>query len=459
MLKKLFRKLRAPRTNESPSAIVPTTIHAKTHQLDNGYFSRNCVQVAKRLQEAGFEAYLVGGCVRDSLLGLRPKDFDVATSATPEQIRGLFRNSRIIGRRFKLVHVHFGREIVETATFRGSHNDDGDNSDSSAHNEKGRILRDNVYGTLNDDALRRDFTINALYYDVSSHQVIDYAQGVQDIKDGLIRLIGEPRQRYLEDPVRMLRAVRFAAKLGFRLEAKTAAPIKELAHLLKDIPAARLYEEVLKLFMNAQAVETYDLLQEYSLFEPLFPETAKLIARDPAYAGTLVRNALKNTQDRIRADKPVTPAFLFAALLWPGVPVRTAAILAQGIPAIEANQEATHWVLHDQLNHTAIPKRFSIPMREIWSLQERLTRRQGRRADTLLAHPRFRAAYDFLLLRESAGEQTENLGAWWTDYQVADDAQKRSMIKEVSSQNAGKRKRSKHAPRRRKPQNTPQGER
>ncbi|MFT0211673.1 polynucleotide adenylyltransferase PcnB [Pseudomonas sp. F1_0610] len=451
MLKKLFRKFLAPDSNDTVGASAPTLISAKTHQLDNGYFSRNSVQVAKRLQEAGFQAYLVGGCVRDSLLGLRPKDFDVATSATPEQISSLFRNSRIIGRRFKLVHIHFGREIIETATFRGSHDDTGKNNDRSAHNDKGRILRDNVYGSLDDDALRRDFTINALYYDVSSHNIIDYAQGVQDIKDGLIRLIGDPSQRYLEDPVRMLRAIRFAAKLGFTLEAKTAEPIRQLAHLLKDIPAARLYEEVLKLFMNGKALKTYELLQEYNLFAPLFPETAHIIASGSQYASEIVRSALKNTDERISANKPVTPAFLFAALLWPGVPVRTTDIQNQGIPAFEASQEASHWVLHNQLKHTAIPKRFSIPMREIWSLQERLTRRQGKRADVLLAHPRFRAAYDFLLLRESAGEQTTGLGQWWTEYQFADDAKKRSMIKEVANQSGTKRKRTKHAPRQRKP--------
>lgn len=458
MLKKLFRKFLAPDSNDSVGASSPTFINTNAHQLDNGYFSRNSVQVAKRLQEAGFQAYLVGGCVRDSLLGLRPKDFDVATSATPEQVSSLFRNSRIIGRRFKLVHIHFGREIIETATFRGSHEDTGKNNDRSAHNDKGRILRDNVYGSLDDDALRRDFTINALYYDVSSHNIIDYAQGVQDIKDGLIRLIGDPSQRYLEDPVRMLRAIRFAAKLGFSLEAKTAEPIRELAHLLKDIPAARLYEEVLKLFMNGQALKTYELLQEYNLFAPLFPETASIIANGSQYASEVVRNALKNTDERIRANKPVTPAFLFAALLWPGVPVRTTDIQSQGIPAFEASQEASHWVLHNQLNHTAIPKRFSIPMREIWSLQERLTRRQGKRADALLVHPRFRAAYDFLLLRESAGEQTDDLGQWWTDYQFADDAKKRGMIKEVANQTGTKRKRTKHAPRRRKPRPNPNSE-
>lgn len=404
-------------------------IAAKHHQLTNQNFSHNAVQVALTIQQAGFEAYLVGGCVRDSLLGMRPKDFDVATNATPEQVKAIFnRNARIIGRRFKLVHVYFGRELIEIATFRSDHAEQpSHNTDRSAHNEKGRILRDNVYGTRDDDAVRRDFTINALYFDPNSQQIYDYAHGVRDIQQRLIQLIGDPRQRYLEDPVRMLRAIRFAAKLNFAIEEKTAAPIPELAPLLRDIPAARLYDESLKLFLSGYALKTFHALQQFGLFGQLFPGTQLLIEQGSQHAQLLVENALRNTDERIHAGKPVTPAFLFAALIWPDVLARSQNLEAQGMHSIEALQEAAHWAMHNQVQRIAIPKRFTLPAREIWALQQRLGRRQGKRAEALLAHPRFRAAYDFLLLRESAGETTDDLGDWWTHYQVAEPEQRQQM--------------------------------
>ncbi|NLC10233.1 MAG: polynucleotide adenylyltransferase PcnB [Gammaproteobacteria bacterium] len=427
MLKKLITKLRNPRQS-SPDTHVLTQ---QQHGLSIDQFSRNSAAAAKKLQDAGFQAFIVGGSVRDALLGENPKDFDVATSATPEQVRALFRNSRIIGRRFKLVHLYHGREIVEVATFRGSHQDcDGDDERSSQH-ESGRILRDNVYGTLEEDALRRDFTINALYYNVSNQCVYDFAEGVTDIHKRSLRLIGDPEQRYLEDPVRMLRAIRFAAKLGFTIEPDTAEPIRRLAPLLADIPPARLFDEVLKLFLNGQAELTFDLLLEYDLFTPLFPATAQAITNNPDYSLRLIRNALRNTDKRIADGKTITPAFLFAALLWPAIPAQAARLQENGMPPVPAVQEAAQLVLSQQLSRISIPKRFTLPTREIWALQERLPRRTGKRADAVLAHPRFRAGYDFLLLRESAGEETNHLGEWWTDYQELDEAQRRAMIRDL----------------------------
>ncbi|MBB1517858.1 polynucleotide adenylyltransferase PcnB [Aquipseudomonas guryensis] len=435
MLKKLFKSFRSPLKRKAHPRSTPEVLSSRQHALQRAKFSRNAVNVVERLQHAGYQAYLVGGCVRDLLLGLQPKDFDVATSATPEQVRAEFRNARVIGRRFKLAHVHFGREIIEVATFRANHpqGDDEEDSHLSSRNESGRILRDNVYGSLEDDAQRRDFTINALYFDVTGERILDYAHGVHDIRNRLIRLIGDPEQRYLEDPVRMLRAVRFAAKLDFDIEKHSAAPIRQLASKLRDIPSARLFDEVLKLFLAGYAEHTFDLLVEYDLFAPLFPASAAALKRNPDYTGTLIRQALANTDDRIAQGKPVTPAFLFAALLWPALPARVLQLQERGMPPIPAMQEAAHDLIAEQCQRIAIPKRFTLPIREIWDMQERLPRRSGKRADLLLENPRFRAGYDFLLLREDAGEETGGLGDWWTDYQDATDSERRSMIRDLSN--------------------------
>lgn len=380
MLKKLIQTIRSPLRRPRAVRTTPEVIGNNQHSLRRDQFSRNAVKVVEILQRAGYQAYVVGGCVRDQMLGIAPKDFDVATSATPEQVRAEFRNARIIGRRFKLVHVHFGREIIEVATFRAHHPEGQDDGDSRASsNESGRILRDNVYGSLEDDAQRRDFTINALYFDVTSERLLDYANGVHDIRNRLIRLIGDPEQRYLEDPVRMLRAVRFAAKLDFEIEKHSAAPIRRLAPLLREIPSARLFDEVLKLFLAGRAERTFELLVEYELFAPLFPASAKALQANPDYTGKLIRQALANTDARIR---------------------------------------------------------------------------QGKRADLLLENPRFRAGYDFLLLRESAGEETEGLGQWWTDYQEVSDSERRNMIRDLVSQEDGsaprKRRRGGNSGRRRR---------
>jgi poly(A) polymerase len=448
MLKKLFQSLRTPVDVAHTLRTTPVVLDSSQHSLQRGQFSRHAVGIVERLQSAGYQAYLVGGCVRDMLLGITPKDFDVATSATPEQIRGEFRNARVIGRRFKLVHVHFGREIIEVATFRANHpQDEEEDSNHSSRNESGRILRDNVYGTLEEDAQRRDFTINALYYDPVSERILDYANGVSDIHNRLIRLIGDPQQRYQEDPVRMLRAVRFTAKLDFGIEKHSAAPIRELAPMLREIPSARLFEEVLKLFLNGHAADTFEMLVDLRLFEQLFPASAEALEEQPTYTHSLISQALGNTDLRIKQGKTVTPAFLFAALLWPALPIRVLRLQARGMPPIPAMQEGATELIAEQCQRIAIPKRFTIPIREIWDMQERLPRRSGKRADLLLENSRFRAGYDFLLLRENAGEETDGLGDWWTEYQDANDSERRSMIRDLGGKDeatgvARKRKRS-----------------
>jgi poly(A) polymerase len=448
MLKKLFQSFRPPARVVQHLRTTPEVLNSGQHSLQRGQFSRHAVGIVERLQNAGYQAYLVGGCVRDLLLNITPKDFDVATSATPEQVRAEFRNARVIGRRFKLVHVHFGREIIEVATFRANHPeaDEEENTNTSSRNESGRILRDNVYGTLEEDAQRRDLTINALYYDPVSERILDYANGVHDIRNRLVRLIGDPQQRYQEDPVRMLRAVRFAAKLDFGIEKHTAAPIKPMAPMLREIPSARLFEEVLKLFLSGNAADTFEMLVDLQLFDQLFPASAEALEHEPTYTHTLISNALINTDLRVKQGKPVTPAFLFAALLWPALPMRVLRLQAKGMPPIPAMHEGAHELIVEQCQRIAIPKRFTLPIREIWDMQERLPRRSGKRADLLLENPRFRAGYDFLLLRESAGEQTDGLGEWWTDYQDANDSGRRDMIRDLG----GKDETANGAPRKRR---------
>jgi len=436
MLNKLLKPLRLLRPGKPKRRVIA----ARQHPLRaDAHISVHALTVTRRLQQAGFEAYPVGGCVRDLLLGLAPKDFDVATNATPEQVRAEFRSARIIGRRFKLVHVLFGREMIEVATFRRSH--EGGNSKQSAQHESGRILRDNQYGSLEEDAGRRDFSINALYFDIQSNSILDYSDGFTDIKKRQIRLIGDPEQRYREDPVRMLRAVRFAAKLGFAIEVQSAAPLAPLAPLLAAIPSARLFDEVLKLFLSGKAAACYPLLREFGLFEQLFPATHPLLDEPSGCAERLISQALINTDQRIEQGKPVTPAFLFAALLWPLITKEAERLKAEGVPPIPAMQEAASIALAELTRRIALPKRFSLPLREMVEMQERLQRRSLPHADILLTEPRFRAAYDLLLLREQAGEDTAGLAAWWTDYQYRDEQQRRQMIRNLPKTAAKKRKR------------------
>ncbi|MCU7796468.1 MAG: polynucleotide adenylyltransferase PcnB [Candidatus Thiodiazotropha sp. (ex Semelilucina semeliformis)] len=425
---------------------TPISIPRDEHNISRANISRNAVKVLYRLNSAGYQAYLVGGGVRDLLLGREPKDFDVATDASPEQVKSVFNNCRLIGRRFRLAHVHFGREIIEVATFR-SNQEVAKQDDRQLEN--GRILRDNVYGTLEEDAQRRDFTINALYYGVEDFSVIDYAGGIDDLHNGVIRLLGDPESRFREDPVRLLRAVRFAAKLGFIIEPATEAPMNRLAVLLQDVPAARLFEEVLKLFLAGTALETFEKLRHYDLFAQLFPATEEALSHeDHEFPITFVNRGLQNTDKRIQERKPVTPAFLFAVLLWEPVRLRSEALQASGTHVYEAVQIAASEVLAEQAKHISIPKRFSYPMRDIWQLQSRFWQHNGKRPHRLRGHPRFRAAYDFLLLRAESGEVDQAEADWWTRFQ---ERQPQEESPQAEGQQTQGRKRRR---RRRKPKNT-----
>jgi poly(A) polymerase len=415
--------------------------------------------VLYRLKEAGYQGFLVGGAVRDLLLGLRPKDFDVATDALPEEVRRLFRNCRLIGRRFRLAHVFFGNEIIEVATFRAAaapEREDAEDldveggaeaggeggpeggpeggesrvdeprefsppadSEHRAFDTRGRILRDNIYGTIEEDVWRRDFAANGLYYNIEDFSIWDFVDGVNDVKARRLTMIGDPETRYREDPVRMLRAVRFAAKLDFSIEPNTETPIRRLAYLLDGVPPARLFDEILKLFLSGFGAKAYGLLQQYGLFEHLFPQSAAAFVLPPyAYAADMLKMGLENTDARIAADKPVTPTFLFAVLLWSAVLRELNERHAGPTPDLALLMQACDSVLRTQQSRVSIPRRFSIPMRELLMLQPRFNRRSGVKSLSLLQHPRFRAAYDFLLLRAQAGVADPELARWWTDIQV-----------------------------------------
>ncbi len=398
--------------NISSLVVEPRLIPRPEHCISRSEISDAALKVLYRLKNAGYEAYLVGGAVRDLLLGAHPKDFDVVTDAHPEQIRELFRNCRLIGRRFRLAHVRFGDEIIEVSTFRAPHHV----SDLGGESEDGRIIRDNVYGTINDDVWRRDFTVNALFYNIKDFSIVDYVGGVHDIEAKQMRLIGVPEERYREDAVRMLRAVRFAAKLGFTISKTAECPFEEMAILIQDIPPARLYEEFNKLFMAGYAFSTFELLQQYHLFSYLFPEAAKHFANNER-ATALFGSALKNTDLRLKEKLPVTPAFVIAALLWAPIREMTDDYQANGMAECEAIHLASDAVLSRQVKTVSMPRRITLISREIWLLQSRLKNRQGKRAKRLLGHQRFRAAYDFLLLRAESGEPVSELADWWKEFQ------------------------------------------
>jgi poly(A) polymerase len=440
-------------------SIQPAVLPRESHSISRRLISDSALKVLHRLKDAGYASLLVGGCVRDLMLGREPKDFDVVTDARPEEIRKLFHGARIIGRRFRLVHVRSGRDIIEVATFRArpqsvtseaddwaeSSAEEGDELNHDAPAPRRDVAGDNVFGTQEEDALRRDFTVNALYYNIRDRSVMDYVGGVADLRAGVIRVIGDPATRYREDPVRMLRAMRFAAKLSLKLEPTTAAPIRELAPLLAQVPAARMFEEVLKLFHGGYAAETYELLCQHGLFRYLFPLTDESLAREQNhFPVTLVPRALANTDARVNEGKPVTPAFLFAAMLWEPVRSRMQIDLARGRPYIEALARAADAVLAAQLKHVSIPRRFSVPMREIWEMQQRLEQRSGTRASKLITHPRFRAAYDFLLLCAETGGADSALAQWWTEFQQRDDHGRREMAEALAptpGKSRGKRRR------------------
>ncbi len=399
------------------SPLSPRIVARDAHGISRKDISPNALRVLYRLREGGFAAYLVGGAVRDLLIGLHPKDFDVATDATPEQVRALFRNCRLIGRRFRLAHVVYGREIIEVATFRANE-DDG--SGSREMGDEGRIHRDNVYGTIEDDAVRRDFTANALYYAIEDFSVRDYVGGFEDTQARVLRLIGDPEARYREDPVRMLRAVRLSSKLGFSIHPEAAEPIPRLSPLLSGAAPARLFDECLKMFMAGHAETSFLSLEDNGLLPALFPETARALATNSSGAlRATVLQALRNTDLRVAEDKPVTPAFLFAALLWPAYCRELAVLQKSGVDVGVAQQRAADRVTLHQAERIALPRRFSQPMQEIWLLQPRFTQRLRKRVFRLLAHPRFRAAFDFLELRAIGNPEIAADVEFWREAQAS----------------------------------------
>jgi poly(A) polymerase len=402
---------------------------AASLQLSNTAISSAALKTCEGLQRAGFKAYVVGGGVRDLLLGLRPKDFDVATDAPPETVQQQFRRARLIGRRFRIVHVIFGRETIEVSTFRAM-------QVNAQTDEHGRMLNDNVFGSEEEDALRRDFTVNALYYDPIAEEVIDYLGGVEDLRSRKLRMIGDPATRYREDPVRMLRTVRFAAKLGFDVDPPTLAPIRPLAELLENVPAARLFDEILKLLESGHALECIRRLRAEGLHHGVLPLLDSIFEQDEKF----VTLALERTDERVRADKSISPSFLFATLLWLQVRSRWQLRLKAGEHAFPALHTAIDSVLEEQAEKLAIQRRYQADMREIWVMQPRLEKR-GRTAFHLLEHLRFRAGYDFLLLRCEAGELPAEVGEWWTRFIESGTAEREELIRSLAPQAGGGNKR------------------
>ena len=431
MIKRFIRRvLRLDSTTQ------PETIPFKRHGIQAESLSRGARQVCQTLQAKGYQAYVVGGAVRDLLLGVKPKDFDVATDADPEEVHKLFRRSRLIGRRFKIVHVMFGEETVEVSTFRAGTGGEAD--------EHGRVLRDNVFGNREQDAARRDFTCNAMYFDPAELTVFDYHRGYKDVQAKTVRIIGDARLRYREDPVRMLRAVRFAAKLGFHIHAQTSAPIRELAPLLENVPAARMFDEMQKLLLSGHAVACLKRLRSEGLHHGVLP-MLDVILEQPM-GERFVMLALAQTDDRVREERPVSPAFLFASLLWHEVLASWNGAKTRGERPIPALHDAMDNVLALQTDKLAIPRRFTAMMKEIWILQPRFEQRSGRRPHALLAQERFRAAYDFLELRAQSGEVPSELAEWWTEFQDVTPERREDMLQPQSDGDRPKRKRRRRKP-------------
>ena len=399
-------------------------LNAKQHGINPALVSPNAVRVTSTLQEAGFDAFIVGGAVRDLLLGVKPKDFDIATNATPEQVKRLFRRAFIIGRRFQIVHVMFGQELIEVTTFRGASHDE------APKDEFGRVLRDNTFGEQPEDATRRDFTINAMYYDPTHQTVLDYHGGMNDIRKKILRIIGEPTARYREDPVRMLRVVRFAAKLQFEIDPATAAPIPELAALIDNVPTARVFDETLKLLGSGHALACLNQLRQVGLQHGLLPILDHVLAKPQS--AKFVTLALNNTDERVRAGKSISPGFLFATLLWHQVLQKWQAYEAAGEHAIPALHFAADDAFHQHSNALDLQRRIETDMRDIWSMQPRFMRRVGKTPYKLIEHPRFRAGLDFLVLRAQAGEIEEELATWWVDFFASDNATRTHLIADLS---------------------------
>ncbi|WP_394127872.1 polynucleotide adenylyltransferase PcnB [Vibrio hepatarius] len=427
-----------PSETETFSELALNIITRQEHNISRKHISDNALKVLYRLNGAGFDAYLVGGGVRDLLLGQQPKDFDIATNATPEQIRQLFKNCRLIGRRFRLAHIMFGRDIIEVATFRGHHQEPSKNV--SQQSKEGMLLRDNVYGTIDEDAERRDFTVNAMYYNIGDYSIHDYAGGHEDLEDKLIRLLGDPETRYREDPVRMLRAIRFAVKLDFDIEEDTAAPIEEMATLLQDIPAARLYEESLKMLQSGHGLETYHLMREYNLFQQLFPTIAEFFTEEyDSPTEQMLDLVLDSTDQRIEEGKRINPAFMFAAMLWYPLQEKAKQLMEKRkLSSYDAIMEASNFILDDQVRTIAIPRRHTATIREIWQLQLRMPRRNGKRAFRLMELNKFRAGFDFLEMRgEIEQGEVKELAKWWETFQNAGRNMRQAMAADLDATSDG----------------------
>jgi poly(A) polymerase len=423
--------------NPTSGSRQPRIIPRAEHNVTRAEFPKSALKVLYRLDKAGYQAFLVGGCVRDSILELHPKDFDVATDATPEEVKALFGNCRLIGRRFRLAHVRFGREIIEVATFRAAANHDDDDHHTD---EEGRILRDNVYGTIDEDVWRRDFTCNSLYYNIADFSIWDYTGGFDDIRDKRIVLIGDPEYRMREDPVRMLRAIRFAAKLGFEIDDAVIRAIDHHAHLLTNVPAARLFDEFLKLFQAGNAERTFDLLRDHGLFREMFPATDEELGKDQDFM-RFTRAALQNTDRRVQEGKSVTPMFLLGVFLWQ--PVRKLAEIRRSEEKMSESQSlalAAYEIVAQQQRRISIPKRYTIPMREMLSLQPRFEFMRGKRAMKLLDHRRFRAAYDFMVLLAEIGQASADTAQFWTEVQTQAAAERAKSFQVGKPGSGGKRR-------------------
>ncbi len=433
-------------SSETAPFAEPLRMDESEHGISVGLVDAGAMSVVQGLRGAGYDALLVGGCVRDMLLGIAPKDFDVATNATPEEVRDVFRRSRLVGRRFRIAHVRFGRETIEVSTFRRQVDLDDDDvvhshsrrdlrDKDSARSVEGMILRDNVYGDIHEDAFRRDFTINALYYDPVDQTLIDYVGGLADLRTRRLKLIGDPNVRFREDPVRILRAIRFATKLGFEIEKTTDDAIPSAAYMISAVAPARLFDELCKLLLQGHATDAWELMQRYELADALFPDH-----NTSTRSLDLIRNAMDGTDQRVREDKPVTPGFLIAVLLWDSYRERLAQH-SDAMPLVDARESASTEVLRDQNEIAAIPRRFAQFVREVWLLQPRLETPPGKGVDKLVSHPRFRAAYDFMLLRASVGEVEKELADWWTNYQTADDQQRNVMTSGITPAQGKRRRR------------------
>ncbi|MFC3459839.1 polynucleotide adenylyltransferase PcnB [Massilia haematophila] len=437
MIKKFIRKILGVKDQRNPTE--PVVLGFEQHRIDPKLVSPNAIRLTQTLQEAGFKAFVVGGAVRDLLLGVKPKDFDIATDATPEQVKKLFRRAFIIGRRFQIVHVMFGQELLEVTTFRGA------GSANAPKDEHGRVLRDNNFGPQHEDAARRDFTINAMYYDPATQTVLDYHGGIEDIRDKTLRIIGVPEARYREDPVRMLRVVRFAAKLGFTIEPTTRAPIPVMAPLIDNVPAARVFDEMLKLLLSGHALACLKELRSAGLHHGLLP-LLDVVLEQPI-GMKFVTLALESTDARVKAGKGVSPGFLFASLLWHQVLEKWTAYRAAGEAPIPALHLAADDVLETQTENLALQRRIATDMRDIWAMQPRFERRAGRAPYKLLENPRFRAGYDFLLLRCASGELDAELGEWWSAFYEAESGERERLVTQANARPAAGEKK-KRAPRR-----------